>query len=285
MKVLFVFIDGVGLRPPATDNPVCAEVCPALCHLIEKHGKPIDACLGVPGLPQSATGQTTIYTGVNASRYMGRHCEGFPGPSLHKLIRENNIFMELGQRKLRCRFADAYPVDSVEDIQARRFKSVTTVMSLTQPHTISMQDDLLENLAVAHDITRQFLQGKGYNIPLVTPVQAATHLIEVARAHDFTLFEYFLTDLVGHSRDYALARQTLETLDTFLGSVYEYAHSAGLFLALVSDHGNIEDLSVRTHTRNPVPFVACGPGHAQLKEEVSDLTHITPAILRLMSDT
>ena len=30
MKLLFVFIDGLGLRPPAADNPVNPEVCPAL---------------------------------------------------------------------------------------------------------------------------------------------------------------------------------------------------------------------------------------------------------------
>jgi hypothetical protein len=60
MKVLFLFIDGVGLRDAATDNPVNPEVCPALCRLISAHSKPIDACLGVAGPPQSATGQGTM---------------------------------------------------------------------------------------------------------------------------------------------------------------------------------------------------------------------------------
>ena len=55
MKVLFLFIDGVGLRAPAPDNPVRPEVCPVLCSLIEKHSVAIDACLAVDGLPQSAT--------------------------------------------------------------------------------------------------------------------------------------------------------------------------------------------------------------------------------------
>ena len=107
MKVLFLFIDGVGLRPPAPDNPVRPDVCPVLCSLIEKHSVSIDACLSVDGLPQSATGQATMFTGVNASQYMGRHCEGFPGPSLRKLIEEDNIMKELTRKGLRCRFADA----------------------------------------------------------------------------------------------------------------------------------------------------------------------------------
>ena len=60
MKILFLFIDGVGMRHAATDNPVNPEVCPTLCRLIAEHAKPIDACLGVAGPPQSATGQATM---------------------------------------------------------------------------------------------------------------------------------------------------------------------------------------------------------------------------------
>ena len=92
MKILFLFIDGVGMRRAAADNPVNPEVCPTLCRLIDKHSKSIDACLGVEGLPQSATGQATMFTGLNCAKAMGRHCEGFPGPSLRRLIEENNLF-------------------------------------------------------------------------------------------------------------------------------------------------------------------------------------------------
>ena len=89
MRIVFLFIDGVGLHAPAPDNPVNPEVCPTLCRLIAQHAVPIDACLSMPGLPQSATGQATMFTGVNAPVFMGRHCEGFPGPSLRKKIEEN----------------------------------------------------------------------------------------------------------------------------------------------------------------------------------------------------
>ena len=86
MKVLFLFIDGVGIRDAATDNPVNPEVCPVLCRLVSKHGKPIDARLGIDGPPQSATGQATMFTGVNCASAMGKHCEGFPGPNLRKIV-------------------------------------------------------------------------------------------------------------------------------------------------------------------------------------------------------
>ena len=283
MKILFLFIDGVGLRAPAKDNPVHAGICPTLCKLIENYSVPIDACLNTAGLPQSATGQATMFTGVNASQYMGRHCEGFPGPTLRKLIEENNIFMELARKGLRCRFADAYMVDSVDDIRVRRFKSVTTVMSLTQPETISVQDDLQENLAVSHDITRAGLQEKGHAVKVITPQQAAEHLIQVARANDFTLYEFFQTDLAGHSCNYDHACETLALLDLFLDTVVKLCRATtGLLLILTSDHGNIEDMSTRGHTRNQVPLIAVGPGADEIKANATCLTDITPRITRLM---
>ena len=145
MRVVFLFIDGVGIREPAADNPVNPEVCPVLCRLIEKNSKPIDACMGVEGLPQSATGQATMFTGVNCPRAMGRHCEGFPSPALRAVIEENNLFLQLKKRGMKVRFADAYLVDSADDLAARRFKSVTTVMALTTPETIRTAEDLMDH--------------------------------------------------------------------------------------------------------------------------------------------
>ena len=279
MKVLFLFIDGIGLRAPAKDNPIHAGVCPTLCRLIEENGVAIDACLDIPGLPQSATGQTAMFTGVNAAQYMGRHCEGFPGPSLRKLLHEDNLFMALTRKSLRCRFADAYMADTIEEIAARRFKSVTTVMALTQPETLAMQDDLLANHALAHDITRKTFAEKGYAVKQVTPLQAADHLLQVARANDFTLFEMFITDLIGHSGDYGQACQVLKMLDKFLDAVVQLCVGAGILLVISSDHGNIEEIGVRGHTRNPVPLIAVGPQASAFLANAQSLVDITPRII------
>jgi len=267
------------LRAPAKDNPIHAGVCPTLCRLIEENGVAIDACLDIPGLPQSATGQTAMFTGVNAAQYMGRHCEGFPGPSLRKLLHEDNLFMALTRKSLRCRFADAYMADTIEEIAARRFKSVTTVMALTQPETLAMQDDLLANHALAHDITRKTFAEKGYAVKQVTPLQAADHLLQVARANDFTLFEMFITDLIGHSGDYGQACQVLKMLDKFLDAVVQLCVGAGILLVISSDHGNIEEIGVRGHTRNPVPLIAVGPQASAFLANAQSLVDITPRII------
>ncbi len=282
MKIIFLFIDGVGIREPAPDNPVNPEVCPTLCRLIERHGVPIDACLAVDGLPQSATGQATMFTGVNAPVFMGRHCEGFPGPSLRKKIAESNLFMELKARGRRVKFADAYLVESPDELEGRRFKSVTTVMALTTPEVIATADDLADDQAVMQDLTRETIQDRYPDIPVISPEDAASHLFALARVNDFTLYEFFQTDGAGHSMDYARACEVLRLYDRFLAALLRYVEAAGLTLVMTSDHGNIESMDEQGHTRNPVPFVVFGPKEAEIRAAVKSLVDVTPAILRFI---
>jgi hypothetical protein len=279
MKVVFLFIDGVGIREPSADNPVNPEVCPTLCRLISANSVPIDACLGVDGLPQSATGQATMFTGVNCPKAMGKHCEGFPSPALRSIIEENNLFLQLRKRHKTVRFADAYLIDSPDDLKVRRFKSVTTVMALTAPETISTSEDLMDNRAVMQDITRETIQDRYPDIPIVTPQRAAEHLFGIARENDFTLFEFFQTDVSGHSLDYARACAVLRAYDLFLSALVRFVEAAGLTLVMTSDHGNIESMTERGHTCNPVPFITIGPRAAFLRERVKSLVDVTPAIL------
>lgn len=279
MKVLFLFIDGVGLREAASDNPLNVEVCPSFCRLLERHAKPIDACLGVEGMPQSATGQATMFTGVNCSEAIGRHCEGFPGQALRKIIEEGNLFLELKSRGLKVAFADAYLVESSDELRARRFKSVTTVMALTTPEVIATTKDLADNHALMQDLTRETIQDRYPDIPVIQPQRAAEHLFHLANANDFTLYEFFQTDVSGHSMDYARACDVLRLYDKFLGTLIHYVEAAGITLVITADHGNIESIAERGHTRNPVPFVAFGPSEHFLRDKVSSLTDVTPAIL------
>ena len=283
MRALLLFVDGVGVRNPAPDNPVTEAVCPALFRLIAEKSVPIDACLGVPGLPQSATGQTTLFTGINAPRYMGRHMEGFPGPSLRTLIADDNLLLDLTRKGRRVRFANGYLAESAEEIRARRFKSVTTVASLTCPETICLRGLLLANQAVFHDITRATMRQRGYTGPLVTPQEAAEHLLQIALAHDFTLFEFFLTDLAGHSRKFAEAVETLALLDAFLSPVFAMAAEQEILVVLTSDHGNIECMDAHGHTTNPVPLIALGPGAAELQRGATSIMDITPRLEKLLA--
>ena len=279
MSILFLFVDGVGLGGASIHNPVNREVCPTLARLLERHAKGIDACLGVEGLPQSATGQATMFTGRNCAQAMGRHCEGFPPLALRKIIEEDNLFLQLKKRGRRIRFADAYLVDDAKDLFERRFKSVTTVMALTCSETISTLGDLAANKALCQDLTRETIQDHYPDIPTISPRRAAEHLADIARASDFTLYEFFQTDVSGHSMDYVRACDVLRLYDVFLTTLVRLSDVYGFTLVLTSDHGNIEAMDARGHTRNPVPFVAFGPGEEFLRARVESLADVTPALL------
>ena len=54
-------------------------------------------------------------------------------------------------------------------------------------------------------------------------------------------------------------------------------------LVMTSDHGNIESVGQRGHTLNPVPFVALGPKERFLRERVSSLQDVMPALLAAFS--
>src|SRR5690554_2740810 len=121
--VTFVFLDGVGLGPPEA-NPLAALALPQFEHLAggqrwvaeaepiaapDHVFLPIDATLGVEGLPQSGTGQASLFTGVNCAERAGRHFGPFPHSTSKPVIAENNLFLNLRRAGLEGAFANAYP--------------------------------------------------------------------------------------------------------------------------------------------------------------------------------
>lgn len=273
-KVLFVFIDGFGLGSddPAVNPLADRSYFPNLGKMLNS-SVPLDAQLGVPGLPQSATGQAALLTGLNAPKLMGRHIEGFPPPRLKTLVQEHNVFSGLLRAGKACTFANAYWLDDVAHIPPRR-ESVTTVATLAALGGVRGKADLLANRAVCHDLTREKIRAeRGYDGPLITPEEAGKHLIDVANDHDFTLFEFFQTDHAGHRGDKHLVFKTLEKLDCFFSELWSFDGQ----LIVTSDHGNIEDMTVRSHTVNPVPLYLSQPDRFRPLERIDQLT---PAILK-----
>jgi len=280
LKVIFVFVDGLGIGgdDPAT-NPLRDARFPNLGRLLAG-AVPLDACLGVDGLPQSATGQATLLTGINAAREMGRHIEGFPPARLKETIQRENLFSKLRKQGKTCTFANSYWIEDPHRIPPRR-QSVTTVMSLSALGQVRGKEELMAGQAVNHDITRWSMHARGYEGELVTPETASDHLLSIAEGHDFTLFEYFLTDRAGHARNRELVFRALETLERFLPRVAAFAQKESHLFLLCSDHGNIEDLSTFGHTGNPVPLVALGTCSEKF-QPLETLADVAPAIVECM---
>lgn len=293
-----IFIDGLGLGSDNPEiNPLLTADLPKLKNAFQalptqtaigkgivaprKVFKAIDARLGVPGLPQSATGQTALFTGINASQITGRHINGFPTQTLRKILERNSIFKQINQTGRKAVFANTFTEEYFESVRRGRWRhSASTTAAMAGGCRLLMVDDLKRGYAVYQDLTNEQLRDKNYPVPLVTPETAGENLVRLAKLNDFTLFEYFQTDHCGHAQDWELSKILLNRLDRFVGTVISLL-PADFCLVLTSDHGNIEDLSVKTHTLNPVPLIVWGVG-AEAFGKVNSLTDICPTILNLL---
>lgn len=292
MQLLFLFIDGLGLGPrDAERNPLArypsrflslfTEETPALPY--DGVMLPTHADMGIPGLPQSATGQTALFTGRNASQAVGHHVSGMPTPTLRKLLNEASIFKHVQAQGKRGIFANAL---SEEYFKSRgEWISASTRALLAGGFRYLTLDDLRAGRAVSHDLTNEFLNQMGFAVPQRAPMESARIIANLAQAADFTLFEFILTDAVGHSRDMAQAQELVMRLDTLLAVVLSSLDLQKITVVLSSDHGNFEDLSVKTHTKNKVPTCVWGAGKklfAGVQElQIEDLANYFIKILAL----
>ncbi len=294
MRVLLIFVDGIGLgRNDQETNPLvrfglhCVkdwfgmalteEISPVLTPY--RALIPIDTTLGVAGLPQSATGQAAILTGLNTAKIMGRHIQAFPGPQLSALITDNNLMKKLVEDGLTATSANMYMPDYFELVAKRKRRhSAITLAALSTGMVLRSLTEINSGQAVYQDITNEMLSSLGIDIPIVSPKQAAYNLVNISRKYFFTIFEYFQTDRAGHKQDWRYAQRILQILDEFIGAVYEVL-PADTLLLITSDHGNFEDMGVKTHTLNKVPLIVLGNGAQKITEGITDLTGIAPAIL------
>ncbi len=292
MAVLLIFVDGLGIGTRNEHNPLArldAEAAPLAVFADEEPQLPrdgvlvrTDARLGVEGRPQSASGQTTILTGVNAPAALGYHKQGFPNEAMRDIISAHSIFRQLARANIGPNvFANAYTPRFFH--QRPRWVSATTVAVEAAGLSFRQLDDLIAGRAVYQDFTNGLLIDAGFDVPPRTAEEAATVLTDIAHKHRFTLYEYFITDRVGHAQDMDLALTVLANLARFVRAVLARIDLARTTVMLTSDHGNVEDLSSRNHTLNQVPTLAWGPGRAHVAARVRDLAHITPTICELLT--
>lgn len=295
--ILFLFLDGVGLAPEDSSNPFAAHEDGAFRHLaggqrwtqpFEEHSSPthlfraLDATLGVEGLPQSGTGQASLMTGVNCARLVGRHFGPFPHSETHEPLDQANLFHEVqalsASHEAPTAFANAFPPQYFDASQRR--STVTTHCCRAAQVEIRDIVALREKRALPADLTgatwRDLLH---LDVPRRPPQDAASILAATARQHTFTLFEYFLTDKVGHRRIETPPETLFTQLNQFLGALTDALDPARETLLITSDHGNLEDTAHTHHTRNPVPLIVYGWAAPHFAR-ATDLTDVTPGILK-----
>ncbi len=243
---------------------------------------PVDAALGVEGLPQSGTGQTSIFCGMNAAEYVGKHFGPYPYSTLVPIIKEHNIFAEFLSKGRKALFANAYPKVFFDYLSSGKSRlSVTSLSAKLSGLRLNRVSEVRRGTALTAEITNERWNKKlGYTLPVIRPETAGRRLIRMAMKNDFTLYEYFITDHLGHGRYDDDIETTLLTLDNFLFTVLNEADKSKFTIVICSDHGNFEDLSIKTHTLNPSLFITAGKNAESLSADVKNLTQIKDAILR-----
>ena len=309
--LILIFVDGLGIgEADAARNPVAASGFSFLApnrEALSPVGKggwqaPTDARLGVPGLPQSATGQAALLSGVNAPQEVGGHQVGFPNGTLRRILLRRNLLKSVRESGGRAAFINAYPLNAAffngrirvqpdgelacaDDVPVRvcRRVSVTSVAALSIGQRFRDLEDLRAGRSLYHDFTNRSLAEQGVDAPLRSPAEAGQILHRCARELDFTLYEYFLTDRAGHAADLARGAEEMGKLDTFLRSLLDAALPEGFTVLLTSDHGNIEDCSSGQHTSNPVPTVFWGARARECAETIHALTDIHDVALQILA--
>jgi 2,3-bisphosphoglycerate-independent phosphoglycerate mutase len=300
-RVILVFLDGVGIGAgDAAFNPFAAAHLPRIQALLggrrmvaddlDADGRIIseravlaaaDATLGVEGLPQSGTGQTTLLTGRNGAAEYGRHFGPWVPTPLRPMLAAENLLRRAVDAGRIAAFANAYPLSGAP-ADPRIFRRPAGPMLAAQSVGALTRGalELAEGRAVASSITNErWREHLGSDVPEVTPEEAARSLARIALEADVTLFAHYDTDYTGHRGALDGAIAALERVDAFLGALAD-ALPPDALLVVSSDHGNVEDVR-GGHTLNPVPVLAIGAGRDEFVNARS-LMDVAPVILRTL---
>lgn len=302
MKILFLFLDGIGLGEDNPEiNPFARADMPYLESLLggkkfTKSAVPfesdiltlkaIDPNLGVKGLPQSATGQAVLLTGINIPAEIGYHYGPKPNPEVAQYLDGKTVFSRVVQAGKKTALLNAYPPRYFDGIDSgkRLFSSIPLALTNAGISLFTDKDYHAGN-ALSADFTgegwRSFL---GFpDAPSFDPETAGDRLSQLARGYDFSFFEYWASDYAGHKQDMPWAVKQLEVFDGVLkGLIASWDRTNDLIL-LTSDHGNMEDLSTRKHTSAQVPLLLFGDKtNRDAFADASDLTGVAPVIGKLL---
>jgi hypothetical protein len=294
VRVAILFIDGVGIGAKHPENPLTRGDF-LVSRFDDGSGTQLpcggswaaaDTTFGVPGRPQSASNQTAIYTALPAPQLLGEHVLGYPDSRLLALLNEHSIVRRIRAAGRSATFANAYPAAVLEHLGVparpsaearfelpaevkRRLRASASTLAMAAGN-VAMRTfaDLRAGAGLTHDIDGATARKRGLDVPELSPERAAEIFWRLAE--DFTLFEHYLADEAGHARDLEAALRALRTFDGFARAVIaSRPQDAQIFVC--SDHGNVEDLSTRSHTTHPVPVLAFGPADASRIRTVADV--------------
>jgi hypothetical protein len=295
-RVVILFLDGVGLGDADPEvNPFMHAPMPTVEGLLGVSrltrteagtltGRAallgLDARLGVPGLPQSATGQTAILTGHNAPAILGEHYGPYPNQRLREMLAEDSIFKTLLAAGQPVAYANAYPDRFLDRLKRGKGRlSANTQAAFRANLKLRSGRDLRRGRAISAFLSNDFWPEQDLDLPPLTARQAGNQLATLAQEHTLTFFEFWYPDLLGHKNRPEESIKVLGLLDDFLAGILAQLDLRNSLLLVISDHGNFEDWTTSKHTKNPALTLLVGAGFEILVPQLEALTDIKPALL------
>ncbi|MEP7292722.1 MAG: hypothetical protein ABI835_13150 [Chloroflexota bacterium] len=293
--ILMIFLDGIGLgNDDSSTNPFAAADLPTLHALtngkrwLRATGRqdgerailvPTDAQMGIPGRPQSASGQASILTGLSVPQLIGEHYGPRPNPPIRAIIAEDNFFKQVVARGMTAALLEAYPPRwhaAVERGKLLRSSYQQAVYEAGLP--LFTEKEIYSGDALAVDWTGEgWRKDLGYaDSPIYTPEEGGRKMVELSRRYDFSFFSHWITDMVGHRGGIADGVRMLELFDAVMAGVLADWDDAEGLIVITSDHGNMEDLSHGKHTENAVPTLIIGQGRERFAEGLHSLADLVP---------
>lgn len=279
---------GLGTPDPVR-NPFAAAHTPFLASLFggpltselepltapELSFRQLSATLEHGGLPQSATGQTTLLTGLNGADVMGGHYGPWPGPTLKRTLAGGTLFSEVAASGGRVVFANAFPDGYFRALAAGKQRVNVPVYAAQEAGVrLLRQADYDAGRAISADLDGSYLG------PPRLLNEAGARLARLSQNADLTFFDFWLSDTAGHRWTFADAVKLIEKFDGFLAGLVPALGKVTLLVT--SDHGNLEDKATRSHTRNSVPLLVVGP-QAVFFAEADSLLDVAPALRRALT--
>ena len=296
-SILMIFIDGVGIGKrdkefnpffkfgfntfqtlfgeiPSLDKPFLVRD--------RKYLFPLDANLDMNGLRQSGTGQASLFCGFNAAKFIGKHFGPFPYTTTLPKIKEDHILVHFHNQRGSSFFANAYPKPFFDYLKSGRERLGVTAASCRMN---DVKFNTVTNVRNGTALTAEIINNRwnerlNYTLPQIRPQTAARRLLRISEKYKFTLYEFYFLDHLGHLRIKDEFNVIYNTLDLFLFTVLTEFDYKKTTIVICSDHGNFEDLSIKTHTRNPSLTITAGKYGEEIFNSAKSIKDIKTAIVK-----
>ena len=199
---------------------------------------------------------------------------------MRDILDEAGIFSRLHAAGQATAFVNAYPQGYFDAVKrGKRLLSAIPYAARRGGLKLRTWREMVAEHALSANFTGQGWRTQlGYpDVPLYSPQEAGAQFWRLAQPARFAFFEHWQTDFLGHYRDFRGAIENFERIDGFLAGLLDVMDWQETLLIVASDHGNVEDCTIRKHTENQALTVLVGAhatAYAQRVQRLDDFADV-----------